>query len=84
MSHSIFATFLATLGAVATNLMQVQERATAQCTGGCDPRDLPKHLQRDIGLTEWHAFREEVAGGLDSTGLSAARWTDHVQTRQAV
>lgn len=84
MSHSIFATVFATVGAVATNLMRVQESSVAQCAGGVDPRDLPEQLRRDIGLADGHAFAAELLGGPDSAGLSAARWTDYVQTRQAV
>lgn len=80
MSQSIFAAFLASFSAVAANLMQVQERAAAQCAGGIDPRDLPEHLRRDIGLADGHVFGEEVPGSRDLTGRS---WVDHIHTRQA-
>lgn len=50
MSTSIFATVLASLGAFAGNLMDVQSRAAHHCGVALDPRQLPDSLRRDIGL----------------------------------
>ena len=45
MSTSIFATVLASLGAFAGNLMDVQSRAAHHCGVALDPRQLPDSLR---------------------------------------
>lgn len=83
MAHSVFTAAFASIGAVANTLMQIQGRAEAYRSGSIDPRYLPEHLRRDIGLADGRVFGEQSPDSHTQSREASARWTDYIQTPHA-